>query len=989
MEDALKPFDLAVGPLFRVSLIKLPSERHAILFNMHHIISDGWSVSVLISEIAQLYVAFSHNAPSPLADLNIQYADFAHWQQSWLQGEILEKQILYWKEKLADAPALLNLPVDHPRPALQSVNGASENFIIDADLSAEVLELTKREGATLFMILLAAFQTLLHRYSGQNQILVGAPVAGRTNSKIEKLIGFFVNTLIMKADLSDNPEFSDLLHQVRENALEAYAHQDTPFEKLVEELQPQRDPSHSPIFQHAFVLQNTPSDKSIQLPGLTLKAVDNDAATAKYDLTLTMVESPQGLQGSMEYNTDLFERSTILRMLRHFKMILNAISDDPDINVDHIPLLDETEKQEILYERNKTESVFPANKSVHQVFEAMGQSQPDAPALFFAPTAESEAQELTYAELNAQANQLARHLKSMNVQSEDIIGICMHRSIEMIVSMLAILKTGAAYVPIDPNYPPERIRYMVQDSALNVLVTQEELRQNLESLNTTLITVDSQWPEIGKQSTENLDLPLNPENLAYLIYTSGSTGKPKGTMLHHRGALNLATLQKNAFKVGPGSRILQFASLSFDAATWEFLMALISGSALVLTSTQTITDGQALVNLLEALKVSTMTIPPSVLAVLPKSELPDLKTIITAGEAVSPELVKIWGQERIFFNAYGPTETTVCASMHECSGEYEMAPPIGKANPNFKLYILDEYLQPQPPGVPGELCVAGVGLARGYLNRPELTAEKFLPNPYATETGERIYRTGDLARWLPDGNVEFMGRIDHQVKVRGFRIELGEIEAALSRHDKIKDQIVLAPADKSGNKRLVAYIATKKSQEATPAEMRDYLSSQLPDYMVPAIYIFLEDLPLTPNGKVDRKALPKPDLEGAVIHREYIAPRNETEEKLITIVTELLNLEKIGVLDNFFELGGHSLLATQFMSRIKEIFQVEIPLMALFEKPTIEQLATAVIEAQAKGIVPTKPQIKRVDRGSRRAKRSDLNKRSSSGPGNGKPQTEN
>ncbi len=988
-EDALTPFDLAVGPLFRVSLINLTDEQHAILFNMHHIISDGWSVSVLISEIAQLYVAFSQNAPSPLAELSIQYADFAHWQQNWLQGETLDKQIDYWKEKLAGAPALLKLPVDRPRPALQSVNGASENFILDADLSSEIMALTKEEGATLFMILLAAFQILLHRYSGQNQILVGAPVAGRTNSKIEKLIGFFVNTLIMKADLSDNPEFSDLLRQVRENALEAYAHQDTPFEKLVEELQPQRDPSHSPIFQHAFVLQNTPSDNSIKLPGLTLKAVDNDAATAKYDLTLTMVEGPQGLQGSMEYNTDLFERTTILRMLGHFKMILKAISDDPDINVDHIPLLDENEKQEILYKGNETESVFPANKGVHQVFEEICQSQPESPALFFAPAAESEAQKLTYAELNAKANQLARHLKNRNVQNEDIIGICMHRSMEMVISMLAILKAGAAYVPIDPNYPAERIRYMVEDSALTVLVTQEELRNTLEPLNIPLVTVDSQWPEIGKQSGDNLNLVLNPENLAYLIYTSGSTGKPKGTMLHHRGALNLATLQQKAFKVGPGSRILQFASLSFDAATWEFLMALISGSALVLTSAQTITDGQALVNLLEAQEVTTITIPPSVLAVLPKNELPQLKTIITAGEAVSPELVETWGKGRIFFNAYGPTETTVCASMHECSGKYETAPPIGKANPNFKLYILDEYLQPQPPGVPGELCVAGVGLARGYLNRPELTAEKFIPNPFATGNGERIYRTGDLARWLPDGNVEFMGRIDHQVKVRGFRIELGEIEAALSRHDKIKDQIVLAPEDKAGNKRLVAYIATKNSQEATPAEMRDYLSSQLPDYMVPAVYIFLDDMPLTPNGKVDRKALPQPDLEGAVIHREYIPPRNETEEKLITIVTELLNLEKVGVLDNFFELGGHSLLATQFMSRIKEIFQVEMPLMTLFEKPSIEQLAVAVIEAQAKGIAPTKPQIKRVDRGSRRVKRTELNKRSSSGPGNGKPQTEN
>ncbi len=984
-EDALKPFDLAVGPLFRVALIKLPSEKYAILFNMHHIISDGWSVSVLISEIVQLYAAFSHGQPSPLAELEIQYADFAHWQQNWLQGETLEKQIRYWKEKLSDAPPLLELPADHPRPAVQTVNGAKEAFELDAELSSAIKDLTKQEGATLFMVLLAAFQTLLHRYSGQEQILVGSPIANRTNSKIEKLIGFFVNTLIMKADFAGNPEFTELLRQVRDNALEAYAHQDLPFEKLVEELQPQRDPSHAPIFQVAFVLQNTPTDTAIQLPGLTLKPVQSDSATAKYDLTLTMVEAGDHLLGSLEYNTDLFERSTIQRMLNHLRIVLQAISEEPEIEVDTIPLLTEEERQLILYERNQTESSFPADKSVHQVFEELSKTQPEAPALIFAPTADATPEQLTYAELNARANQLARYLQNLDVQNENIVGICMDRSPEMIVSMLAILKAGAAYVPIDPNYPAERIQYMAQDSALRVLLTQKHLQQQLAGLNVPLIAVDSAWPEIAKESQENLGASVNPQNLAYLIYTSGSTGKPKGAMLHHRGAVNLATLQQKAFKVGTGSRILQFASLSFDAATWEFLMALLSGSALVVTSAQTITDGQALARLLEAQQVTTITLPPSVLAVLPKSELPHLKMIITAGEAVSPELVQTWGKERIFFNAYGPTETTVCASMHQCSGTYETSPPIGKANPNFKLYILDEYMQPVPVGVPGELCVAGVGLARGYLNRPELTAEKFVANPFAAQPGERIYRTGDLARWLPDGNVEFMGRIDYQVKVRGFRIELGEIEAALSRHEKIKDQIVLARPDKSGDKRLVAYMVTEEDRQLTPEDVRNYLSSQLPDYMVPAVYVFLDAMPLTPNGKVDRRALPKPDLEGAVIRREYVAPRNDTEEKLIAMVTELLHLEKVGVLDNFFELGGHSLLATQFMSRIKETFQVELPLMTLFEKPTIEQLAVAVIDARAKGVAPTKPQIKRVDRGSRRVKRSDLQNRSNTKPGNNNP----
>ena len=984
-EEALRPFNLASGPLFRVSLIKVSDNQHAVLFNMHHIISDGWSIGVLISEVVQLYSAFLQNEPSPLPELEIQYADFAHWQQNWLKDEVLQEQVDYWKNKLAGAPPLLEIPTDRPRPAVQTVNGASENIAFSPELSEKLKVLTRQEGVTLFMTLLAAYQTLLHRYSGQDDILVGSPIANRTNSKIEKLIGFFVNNLIMKADFSDNPEFTDLLAQVRENALEAYAHQDLPFEKLVEEIQPRRDPSHAPIFQVAFVLQNIPADRSMQLPGLTLKPVQSDAETAKYDLTLTMAEAGERLLGTMEYNSDLFDQSTIQRMLRHLEIILEAVSEDPEIQIGDINLLSKDEQQQILHEWNETDAPFHDDKCVHEVFEQLAAEQPGAPALIFKANASAEAEQLSYAQMNSKANQLARYLKNLGTNTENIVGICMERSLDMAVSMMAILKSGAAYVPIDPSYPDERIQYMIEDSGLKILLSHSKLQNKLSNFPAQTIYLDKEWENITKEGESNLALPMQPENLAYVIYTSGSTGKPKGTLLQHRGACNLAGIQRKAFKVGQGSRILQFASLSFDAATWEFLMAMLSGSAFVLTSVETITSGQELVNLISDQKVTTITLPPSVLAVWPKTELPELNTIITAGEAVSGELVEEWSKGRRFFNAYGPTETTVCASMHECRGSYPAGPPIGKANANFKLYILDQYMEAAPIGVPGELCVSGVGLARGYHNRPDLTAEKFIPNPFSETEGDRLYRTGDLVRWLADGNVEYLGRIDQQVKVRGFRIELGEIEAVLSKHENISDQIVLAREDKPGDKRLVAYVVPENSAELDTAEIKTFVRNELPDYMTPSAVVVLDKLPLTPNGKIDRKALPAPEFSREELSAEFVAPRNPIEQKLTAIVGELLNVEKVGVLDNFFELGGHSLLATQFMSRIRESFEVELALMTLFEKPTIDQLAIAVQEAQAKGTAPAKPQIKRVDRGARRVRRSELNKRSGPEPDNGKP----
>ena len=953
-EEAQKPFELTQSPLFRVRVLQINDSEHIVIFVTHHIISDGWSSGVMVEEFAALYNAIHRGEESPLPPLQIQYVDFAAWQRNWLQGEVLQKQLEYWKNKLGENPPVLEMPTDKPRPAVQTFVGDLMTLSLSEKLSHDIKTLCNKEGVTLFMLLLAAFQALLHRYSGQDEILVGSPIANRTTAESERLIGFFVNTLVLKADFSQPIDFRTLLRQVRETTLNAYAHQDIPFEQLVEALQPERNTSHSPLFQVAFIMQNIPV-KAFQLEGVTIEPVETVNKTAKFDLTLETIDTSAGIQCRMNYNTDLFESATIERFLAHYVNMLAAVVENVRQKMSAVNIIEETEAGKMLRAWNRTDAAYPAELSVDRVFQEWAVRQPDAPA------AQYKNQLYSYAELNQRANRLAHYLLKKGVGCEDVVGISMNRTHDLAVAILGIIKAGAAFLNIDPSYPRDRLNYMFGDSKLKVLVTQQSVVSDLPGHDAPDILIDADWPEIEAGSDENPDLDLSPDNLAYLIYTSGSTGKPKGTMLPHRGLCNLHRAQRAAFNITPAHRVLQFSSLSFDASVWETVMALLNGACLVYADREKLTSGQGLRDTLKEQEISVVTLPPSVLSVMPFDELPSLKTVVTAGEACSLELVQRWGANRQYVNAYGPTETTVCASYFEASVNDQEAPPIGKPIQNFQLYVLDKYRNFCPIGVPGELCVGGVGLARGYLHRPEMTAEKFIPNPFAANPGERLYRTGDLVRWRDDGNVEFLGRIDDQIKIRGFRVELGEIEAVLSGIENIDDVLVIAREDAPGDMRIVAYVVSESQIDVQA--LRSRLGAELPDYMVPSAFVLLDEFPLTPSGKVDRKALPAPQINRKDLSSDYIEPRNEIEQKLADIAGSLLHVEQVGIHDNFFELGGHSLLATQFISEVNEAFGVETPLMAIFEKPTVAQLAGFINNARETGAAPENGRIERVQRG--------------------------
>lgn len=804
IDEAERVFDLSHCPLMRLQLFRLDEQDHALAYSLHHIVCDGWSMGILVNEISLLYMAFSTGAASPLPELPIQYADFAHWQQQWLTGEVLDTQLSYWQKQLEGAPAEINLPADYQRPAARTYRGARYSMALPADLAQSLRDLSQQEGVTLFMTLLAAFQILLAKYTGQKDIVVGSDIANRNVSATQEMIGFFVNQIVLRTDVSDDPDFLALLERVRDTALEAYAHQDLPFEKLVEAMEPERHLNRSPLFQVKFLLQNTPQDSELSLRGLTLRPFNFNIEASTFDLLLSMLDTEGGIAGTFEYNTDLFAEATVKRLGEHFRSLLETIVANPWQRVSELQFLSMAERNQLLFEWNDTGVEYSSDKCIQQLFEAQVERTPDATALVFAN------ERLTYRQLNARANQLAHHLRQSGVEQETLVGLCVERSVEMIVGLLGTLKAGAAFLPLDPGYPLERLSFMIEDARIPVLLTQEALLEKLPAHWVQTICLDSDWETIAAQSEENIDGAAVPENLAYVIYTSGSTGRPKGVMVQHGGLCNMVEAQIKAFAVVPESRVLQFASFSFDASVSEVFMALASGAGLYLASRESLMPGPPLLKLLRENEITTVTLPPSVLAVMDEDELPALQTIVVAGESCPPEIVERWGKGRRFIDAYGPTEDTVCATLAQLDGTRVT---IGRPIANNQIYILDAGLQPVPAGVYGELHIGGVGLARGYLNRPELTAEKFIPNPFSANAGERLYKSGDLARWLPDGNLEFAGRIDHQLKIRGYRVEAGEIETVLNNHPEVRTSIVLERTDTTGDQRLAAYCVRSNTSD--------------------------------------------------------------------------------------------------------------------------------------------------------------------------------
>jgi len=952
-QEAHQPFNLEQDFLFRAKLVCLSKDRYWLLITCHHIVFDGWSIQVLFNELTSYYNALRNNQEVSLPELGIQYVDYAHWQNQWLQSDLYTKELDYWRSQLAGAPPLMELPTDRARPIVQSYKGDLVEFQLSEDLTNSLNSLSRQEEVTLYMTLLAAFKTLLYRYTGQSDMLIGSPFANRIAVGTENLIGFFVNTLVLRTNLADELNFQDLLSQVREITLRAYAHANLPFDKLVEELQPKRDLSYNPFFQVMFALQKKQVATKVDSSVTWEIASPGNRDCSMFDLTLDLEENTTGIKGHFEYNTDLFDRETIMRMVDHWQNLLAAIVANPQTPIAHLPLLTNGERQTLI-DWNQSSKFESQPMGMIQLFEAQVDKNPDAVAIVFGES------QLTYKELNQKANQLAHFLKSLGVGTEILVGICVERSLEMIIGLLGILKAGGAYVPLDPAYPYERLAYMVQDANISVLLTQTKWQDQLPESKAQVIYLDADWTQICTCSDENLELESTGDPLAYVIYTSGSTGKPKGVMITHRSLSYFTRTVIQAYNIKPSDRLLQFASINFDVAVEEIFPSLCGGAALIVRSAAMVADVKTFFRACEDLKLTILNLPTAYWHQLTAElgtknvSLPEsLKLVIIGGEAVLSEPVKFWQeyvnksgkQDRLkLINSYGPTETTVSATMYlvptdtfSIIGEV----PIGRPMAHLQTYILDRNQQLVPIGVPGELYIGGDALARGYLNRPKLTQERFIPIPNTVsqlnmESGERLYRTGDLAKYLPDGEIEYLGRIDNQVKIRGFRIELGEIESMLTQHSQIKEVAVSVSEDSTHNKRLIAYIIPS-AKSLQSQEVRSFLQERLPSYMVPSGFVFLDVMPLMPNGKLDRRALPIPEFSREA-DDDLVLPTNDVEVKLAKIWSEILNINTISIEDNFFELGGHSLLAVKLMGEIESQFDRKLPLTILFEAPSIKKL---------------------------------------------------
>ncbi|MEO8673215.1 MAG: amino acid adenylation domain-containing protein [Tahibacter sp.] len=926
---ATRCFDLRTGPLFDVCVLRVAADDHVLLLNTHHIVSDAWSMGVLVDEFSALYEAFVAGRDSPLAELPIQYADFAHWQRQWMQGDVLDEQASFWSAHLADSPPLLQLPTDRPRPALQSFEGAQHRFQIDADVAAGLVKLGQGQGATLFMTLLAAFQILLARYSGQDDIAVGTPIANRTHAELEPLIGFFVNTLVLRSRIDLAQDFCGLLSKVRASTLAAYENQHFPFEQLVELLRPERNLAHSPLFQVMFVMQNERLENR-SLPGLELSALVGERTVAKFDLTLTMAESVEGLAGTFEYNTQLFDADTIHQLQKHFCKVLRDACSDPRVPLLYQSMLDDAEVAQQVENWNDTFTDNGSERFVHDLIAEVALRDPTAIAV------DSDAGSLSYRELDRRANRLAHYLRSQRIGAESVIGLCFDGCADMVVAILAVFKAGAAYLPLDPAHPDARLANAMSDAGVRHVLTQSTLCERGALHGSELLVLDRDWQRLDDFPDTDPGADLQLDNLAYLIYTSGSTGRPKGVQISHRGLCNVALAFGNQLGLVKTSRFLQFAAFGFDASVLEILAALCAGACLCVADRERRMPGAEFVAWLNEKRIDGAILSPSVLAQLSPQDLPSLRTVVSAGEACTTDIQSRWSRGRHFVNAYGPSETTVCASLQVCAPE-QTEVSIGKPLANVELFVLDTDGMLVPPGVVGELCIAGVCVARGYRGQADLTAERFLPHPYAKRPGDRIYRSGDRVRHLKDGSLEFLGRIDQQIKLRGFRIEIGEIEHALVAQDGIREAVVLLKGE-SSDKRLVAYIASDADLDVT--QLRQRLSERMPAYMLPSAIVVLDQMPLTPNGKIDRKALSAADTSAA--SNTYVAPRNTSEQRMADIWREVLNTSQIGINDNFFEIGGHSLLTILLASRIRDEFGVELPVHRIFAMPTIAEMVAGL-----------------------------------------------
>lgn len=916
-EDFSRPFDLEHGPLVRVGLLRLGEDDHVMHMNMHHTVTDRWSGAIFEQETGLLYDAFARNRPSPLPTLPIQYADYALWQRSRAESEIYRKQADYWTKKLKGVPFVLEVPTDFSRPPIQNFRGARVYTRYSKRLLEALRELSRREGVTMFTVALAAYKALLYRYTTQETVLVGATFANRNRPELQNMVGYLLNLIVLSTDLSGNPTFRELLQRERVTVLEGFANQDLPFGKLVQELRPAQDASRNPIVQHSLIYLDFPELKVMETLGLTAKHLDIDNGASRFDMTLAMTETDAGYEVDIEFPTDLYRRERIERMTTHLENILASIVVDPTQRLSDLSLLSEHERQQLLVHWNATSASYPSDRCIHELFEAQARRTPDDVALVF------ENERLTYRELNEQANRVARYLRHAGVENGELVGLFTSRSLRMVVALLGILKAGGAYVPLDERYPAERLDFMLRDSGARVVLTEDRL--------------DADWEKIAACASENLEHAFTNEQRAYVIYTSGSTGQPKGVEVSHASVVNLlhAVISKTALKAG--DTMLSVSTLSFDIAVAEIFVPLIVGGQVVIASREVAGDGTALSRLLASSGATVMQATPATWRMLIDAGWQgDTKLrVFSTGEALDRSLAdQLLTRCAELWNLYGPTETTIFSGIDRViasDGPVTIGSPIA----NTRFYVLDQFMNPVPIGIYGELYIGGAGLAHGYLNHPELTAEKFIPDLFGVEPGARLYRTGDLVRYVEDGSLEFGGRLDHQVKVRGFRIELGEVEAALSRHESVRTAVVIAR-----EQRLVAYVVGK--QVLTASEWRAFLIQRLPEYMIPALFVNLEALPLLPNGKVNRRALPVPDASRPELRREFVAPENPTQARLVELYVKVLALDKVGIHDDFFELGGDSILATRLASRVRRSFGVELPLRELFWRPTVFELAGVV-----------------------------------------------